>query len=119
NDGVAEFLAERAELIIIRRGDRLHAAVLRDGEVLPAPFVRNRLPDFARAFELAALDGVDDHAAARGLGSGRGRRRFLLVVFVRRRVADEEDDLRGASQRARVLRPAGLSNAVRAPAAHL
>ena len=97
----------------------MHAAVLRDGEVLPVPFARNRLPDSARVFGLPALNCVDDHAAL-GRHCGRlGRRRLLLVVFVRRRIADEEENLRGVLQLGRVLCPTGLRDTFGQGAAHV
>src|ERR1041384_7441428 len=44
---------------------------------------------------------------------------LVLVILRRRRIADEEENLRGVLQRARVLRPTGLRDAVRQRAAHV
>ena len=100
-------------LILARSGsngvdDGDDAAVLRDGGEAALGLDGDVLPALGALGVVAALDGVDDDVLLDRLLARLGVLHVVLVVHVRRRVADEEDDL----QRLLVVGPLDLVDGV-------
>ena len=89
-------LARRASKGVATADD---AAVLRDRGVAALGLDGDVLPRLGAVRVVAALDGVDDDALLDGLLARLGVLHVVLVVHVRRRVADQEDDLAASSCR--------------------
>ncbi len=92
DDRLAQGRIELRQLRIHGRLDRGHAAVLLDGDVGAARGVGDLLPDLRRAAHRTTLDGVDDDVLAPGAAAGVEVLHIILVVHVRRGVADQEDE---------------------------
>jgi hypothetical protein len=109
------------ELVVVWGGDGHRGAVLRHLQIGAVAELRDLLPQPQRLRGVAALDGVDADAALLGQREALRVLDIVLIVHVRRRVADQKDHPIGV----RVLTPGdgidrfmqGLVDALRAVAA--
>src|ERR1017187_10404546 len=104
----AEFVIEVGQFLIHGRRNGSHVAGLRDGGIAAFGQLRDLLPEWRGRGNAAALDGIDDQVLLHGFlaylrvfGSAR-------VIHVRRRVANQEDDL----QYLPVLAPRHLADGI-------
>ena len=105
---VGQLAVDLGEPGVERRGDGDDAAVLRDGGEAALGLDGDVLPDLGAVRVGAALDGVDDDVLLDRLLARLGVLHVVRVVHVRRRVADQEDDL----QRLLVVGPLDLVDRV-------